>query len=386
MGNYLANCCNIGQESTDDTNNKHAALHCCKKEDPQTPKKLNEIIISNKQKISPKKSETKNDNHNFSILSVDDFEFKLWLKNLYKNKLAQVCINNNLWKKISHPRQNSNASLVKNLFVMKILSRGEIKIQDINLDFKEQVDNLIEYSHPFIIDLNFFFYDDQNLYFATEYVAGSDLGSYLRLFGSFSEKTAKFYIAEILIALEFIHNELDSPCYKLEFTQVLLDQQGHVKLADFGMKTLGIELSKKGTVAELLESNSIYFAPEVIEKHEQNNKISDYWSLGCQVFEMLNGKPAFSNNLPQNLWSQLIDGRASFSEKEISVDAKDFISEQLNPNHNERLGATNGIEEIKNHSFFEDVDWDMIYKKEIDPPFIPLLKVTKDEDGNLELN
>ena len=88
MGNYLANCCNTAQESTDETSYKHAAINCCKKEDPKTPKKLNETNISNKQKISPKKSETKNDNHNFSILSVDDFEFKLWLKNLYKNKLA----------------------------------------------------------------------------------------------------------------------------------------------------------------------------------------------------------------------------------------------------------------------------------------------------------
>ena len=372
MGNYLEKCCNFSQEKTKDA----------EKENPELTQHVEDTNRSRSESKISKKAEIKNKDYNFSTLSVDDFEFKLWLKGIYQNKLALVSLINSNQKR----KGSSNSTQRKNLFVMKIVSMEEINLQKIDLNFKEQVEKLIEYKHPFIIDIKFFFYDKINLYFVTEYVPGSDLQSYLRLFGSFSEKTTKFFIAEILTALDFIHNQLDCSLDKLDLTGVQLDQQGHIKLTNFGMKTLGVVQVKKGTVTELLQSNSAYFAPEVIEKQELNNKVSDFWSIGCLVFEMLNGKPAFSSNVPKDLFLQIIDGRASISEKKISTNARNFISEQLKVDYNERLGAKNGIEEIKAHPFFEDINWEQIYKKEVLPPFVPLLKVTKDDEGNLELN
>lgn len=148
---------------------------------------------------------------------------------------------------------------------------------------------------------------------------------------------------------------------------ILIDEVGHIKLADFGLSKLGIEdydLSKSfcGSYA--------YLAPEMVNK-SGHTKIMDWYQLGVVLYEFLEGRPPYYDNDKDTLLSNIIKNKLDFPQH-ISDTCKDLLSKLLEKDPTKRLGFTHGAEEIKAHPWFDDIDWDDIKNKRI-RPFKPYL-------------
>lgn len=127
-----------------------------------------------------------------------------------------------------------------------------------------------------------------------ELMKGGSLSLYLKRMKRFSEETAKFYCAQVVLALKYLHNDLRTIYRDLKPDNILIDENGYSKLTDFGLSTLGSDMARSicGTMN--------YIAPEVLYGHEYSYEV-DYWSLGCLVFEMISGNPPFRANNHQLL-------------------------------------------------------------------------------------
>lgn len=153
---------------------------------------------------------------------------------------------------------------------------------------------------------------------------------------------------------------------------ILLDSDGHVKITDFG-------LSKKGSRKKTYTfcGTPEYLAPEII-KGEGHDKAVDWWSLGTLLYEMLCGRPPFWDKNRKEMFRQIVEKRPVM-KKEFTTDARDLLKRLLDPRATTRLGSgPEGSLEIKNHAFFKDIDWEQLYNKEIEPPFIPVVNDEED--------
>jgi protein-serine/threonine kinase len=185
----------------------------------------------------------------------------------------------------------------------------------------------------------------------------------------FNNEKAKFYILELVLALECLHKH--NMVYRdLKPENILLDEKGHVKLTDFGLsKMLEADDEKAYTICGTPQ----YLAPEVLLK-KGYDKAVDWWSLGCVMFEMLSGKIPFTIKRGVKLNSKIYEKSVEYP-KTMTKEAKDLIQKLLIIDPNKRLGqGPNGSENIKKHPFFKGVNWRDAWQKKIKPPFIPKLK------------
>lgn len=222
---------------------------------------------------------------------------------------------------------------------------------------------MIQSDNPFLVKLLGAFQDETNLYFLMELLHGGNLFSYLHELPKhrLSEEATKFYAAEVVMALEYLHEKMHIIYRDLKPENILLTQDGHIKLADFGLAKRAEKM--KGEV----KGTPDFIAPEIYDNLEYDHRV-DYWSLGCVIFEMLFGKPTFHHEKGEKKSAKIMSGKFTFpSEVNVSEDAKSLIRRLLDINQNTRLGA-NGIQEIKKHPFFASVDWEKMYKKQIAPP------------------
>jgi len=146
---------------------------------------------------------------------------------------------------------------------------------------------------------------------------------------------------------------------------ILLDAEGHIRLTDFGLSYIGLRASTTCGTPQ-------YIAPEVINESEYGKEV-DFWGLGCIIFEMLSGKCAFDSEDGdrESIFTAILEGNVQYPEY-LSKEAKDLISKLLCVNPAERLGA-NSVEEIKEHPFFNTIDWNKILQKKVPAPFKPNL-------------
>ncbi len=177
----------------------------------------------------------------------------------------------------------------------------------------------------------------------------------------FPENLASFYAAEILLALEYLHEKMQVIYRDLKPENILLDGQGHLKLADFGLskKTSGKATTFAGTPE--------YIAPEILLSVGHSYSV-DLWSLGIVLFEMLAGKPPFTcydGNFTTIV--KLILENKPFFPVYFSEESIDLIKKLLKSHPKERLGA-NGIFEIKSHAFFKMINWEVMGMGRMQPP------------------
>ena len=247
-------------------------------------------------------------------------------------------------------------------------------------------------SSPWIVELKASFQEDDYLYLVMEYLPGGDLMNLLIQKDTLTEKEAKFYIAELILAIESIHN-LDCIHRDIKPDNVLIDKNGHIKLSDFGLAKISDKLyekeeekyqnylkNKKNEKNNKMTHNknfscvgtAYYVAPEVLNKNGYDKDI-DWWSVGIIFFEMLVGYAPFCSKETSEVCFKVVNWKDYLKipkKTKISEEAKDLIFKMIN-NSNERLGKK-GAEEIKKHPFFKDVDWDNIRNSKA--PFIPALK------------
>lgn len=227
---------------------------------------------------------------------------------------------------------------------------------------------------PFIVGLKFSFQTQNDLFLVTDYMSGGELFWHLQKEGRFDEKRAKFYIAELILAIQHLHNN-DIVYRDLKPENILLDANGHIALCDFGLSKAN--LTQNDTTNTFCGTTE-YLAPEVLLDEAGYTKMVDFWSLGVLVFEMCCGWSPFYAEDTQQMYKNIAFGKVRFPRDTLSQEGRNFVKGLLNRNPKHRLGAIDDAEELKRHPFFGDVDWDILTKKLITPPFKPKLKSETD--------
>ena len=316
--------------------------NCCKK-------KKSETLISQEDI----ENSINNDDNPLGIkLKADDFEK---LKLIGKGSFGEVYL---------AKFKNNNQ-----LYAMKILDKKTIISYNQEEHTKAERDLMVKVDCPFIVDIKFAFQNKQNLYLLTEFMQGGELFFHLYRDKRFTNEKARFYSIEIILAIEFLHQK--KMMYRdLKPENVLIDKKGHIKLTDFGLSKI---LSKEKEKTYTICGTPQYLAPEILAGEGYDDAV-DWWSLGCILYKMLIGVDPFHFSRDESLCAEMFEVDV-FIPDYVSKQAKDLINKLLVTNPKKRLGwGPGGVDKIKNHPYFKDVDWEKAWKKELDPPFIPELK------------
>ncbi|XP_054829292.1 ribosomal protein S6 kinase alpha-3 isoform X1 [Eublepharis macularius] len=284
---------------------------------------------------------------------ADPSQFEL-LKVLGQGSFGKVF----LVKKIS-------GSDARQLYAMKVLKKATLKVRD-RVRTKMERDILVEVNHPFIVKLHYAFQTEGKLYLILDFLRGGDLFTRLSKEVMFTEDDVKFYLAELALALDHLHS-LGIIYRDLKPENILLDEEGHIKLTDFGLSKESIDHEKKaysfcGTVE--------YMAPEVVNRRGHTQS-ADWWSFGVLMFEMLTGTLPFQGKDRKETMTMILKAKLGMPQF-LSPEAQSLLRMLFKRNPANRLGAgPDGVEEIKRHHFFSTIDWNKLYRREINPPFKP---------------
>ncbi|CAK9817851.1 Putative protein kinase C delta type homolog [Anthophora plagiata] len=222
--------------------------------------------------------------------------------------------------------------------------------------------------HPYLCHLFCTFQTDSHLFFVMEYLNGGDLMFHIQKSGRFPEPRARFYAAEIWSGLNFLHKK--GIVYRdLKLDNVLLDFEGHIRIADFGMCKLQIFLDR---TADTFCGTPDYMAPEIIKGLKYNQAV-DWWSYGVLLYEMLTGQSPFSGCDEDELFWSICNERP-FIPRYLSQESSDILIALLEKDSGKRLPGY----EIAYHSFFQSLPWDRLERRQLEPPFKPALDHTLD--------
>eukprot|EP00401_Gymnodinium_catenatum_P053746 CAMPEP_0117537176 /NCGR_PEP_ID=MMETSP0784-20121206/41830_1 /TAXON_ID=39447 /ORGANISM="" /LENGTH=376 /DNA_ID=CAMNT_0005333755 /DNA_START=78 /DNA_END=1208 /DNA_ORIENTATION=- len=231
--------------------------------------------------------------------------------------------------------------------------------------------------HPFIERLYGHFQDPRCLYFALEYVPAGELFALLRTQGYFTSSTARFYCAQVVCALEHMHDK--EFIYRgLKPEDILLDGDGFIKLVDMGFAR---ELPESGLTHTLCGTPE-YASPEVLLNHG-HGKPADWWGLGVLAFEMMVGIPPFTHENPMEVFQQVIRGKIFRPPgRRLDAEPKSFVQALLRANPQERLGGGGkGASEVKRARWFGDMHWDDLLNRRISAPYVPPARLDCHTDG-----
>jgi len=221
------------------------------------------------------------------------------------------------------------------------------------------------------------FQSNNKLYFVMDYVNGGELFYHLQKNGRFQEDRARFYAAEMILALECLHN--NGVIYRyLKPENILVDSQGHLRITDFGLSKIK---EKEEEVAFSFCGTPEYIAPEIIRGAGYGKEI-DYWSLGLIIYEMLSGiNPFKQKGLNKYQKIKMVIESEILMFDIFSKNTCSLLQGLLKKDPKKRLGSgKTGIQEIKKHAFFKKIDWDALLNKKIEPPFKP--QVSSEMDIN----
>uniref|UniRef100_A0A0K8TGS8 protein kinase C n=3 Tax=Lygus hesperus TaxID=30085 RepID=A0A0K8TGS8_LYGHE len=223
--------------------------------------------------------------------------------------------------------------------------------------------------HPYFCHLFCTFQTESHLFFVMEYLNGGDLMFHIQQSGRFDEGRARFYAAEIVSALAFLH-KLGIVYRDLKLDNVLLDFDGHVRIADFGMCKLQIYLDK---TTDTFCGTPDYMAPEVI-KGLKYNQCVDWWSFGILLYELLVGQSPFSGCDEDHLFWSICNERPHMP-RHLSQPAVSILRDLLEKDWKKRLGSSEfGSQDVMNHSFFDGMKWHLLERRQVDPPYKPHTK------------
>ncbi|XP_051538897.1 ribosomal protein S6 kinase alpha-3 isoform X6 [Myxocyprinus asiaticus] len=251
------------------------------------------------------------------------------------------------------------------LYAMKVLKKATLKVRD-RVRTKMERDILVEVNHPFIVKLHYAFQTEGKLYLILDFLRGGDLFTRLSKEVMFTEEDVKFYLAELALALDHLHG-LGIIYRDLKPENILLDDDGHIKLTDFGLSKESIDHENKaysfcGTVE--------YMAPEVVNRRGHTYS-ADWWSYGVLMFEMLTGTLPFQGKDRKETMTMILKAKLGMPQF-LSSEAQSLLRSLFKRNPSNRLGAgPDGVEEIKRHQFYANIDWNKLFRREMYPPFKP---------------
>ncbi|KAK0633205.1 kinase-like domain-containing protein [Immersiella caudata] len=303
-------------------------------------------------------------------LTLSDFQR---VRTLGTGTFARVCL--------VRPSHGTEADRSK-VFALKILRKTEvIKLKQID-HVRHEREILADVSgHPFITNFLASFSDHDFLYLLLDYIPGGELFTYLRKFRRFDEEMARFYAAEIVLVLEYLHEAQGGIAYRdMKPENLLLDAEGHIKLVDFGFaKRLGNNNDEHAVETYTLCGTPEYLAPEVIHNKGHTTAV-DWWALGILIYEFLTGYPPFWHQNPIEIYKQIVEKPVIFpQDPPISDAAKDIIRQLCTVDRSRRLGnISGGAAKVKAHPFFYGVDWEAIIQRRQRGPIIPPIRYPGD--------
>ena len=331
-------------------------MGCCQKKKPE--------IVEDPKSESLNVKNVENDNNNDK---EEENEPGLNVKLSYSDFLALKLLGRGSFGEVLLVKLKATGKI----YAMKILDKKILKLKNQQNHTKTERDLMVRINSPFIVNIKSAFQDNNNLYLVSEFMQGGDMFFHMHdnQTNIFSLEKTKFYVIELILALDSLHK--NNMVYRdLKPENILLDSKGHIKLTDFGLSKI---LEDGEDKAYTLCGTPQYLAPEVLLR-KGYDKAVDWWSLGCIMYEMLTGKLPFPFKRGVKLSIKTYEKKINFPSK-ITENAKDLIQKLLVVNPNDRLGSgTDGSESIKKHPFFEEVDWDSAFEKQLDPPFVPKLK------------
>ncbi|KAL1413872.1 hypothetical protein MTO96_007923 [Rhipicephalus appendiculatus] len=270
------------------------------------------------------------------------------------------------------------------IYAMKIIKK-ELVTDDEDIDWIQTEKHVFETAsnYPFLVGLHSCFQTESRLFFVIEFVRGGDLMFHMQRQRRLPEEHARFYSAEISLALNFLHER--GIIYRdLKLDNVLLDHEGHIKLTDYGMCKEGI---RPGDTTSTFCGTPNYIAPEILRGEDYDFSV-DWWALGVLLYEMLAGHSPFdimgtSENPDENTEDflfQAILEKTIRIPRSISVKAQSVLKGFLNKNPVERLGChpTTGFSDIMSHAFFKSINWEQLEGKQVTPPYKPKLGTERD--------
>uniref|UniRef100_A0A672JBL3 protein kinase C n=1 Tax=Salarias fasciatus TaxID=181472 RepID=A0A672JBL3_SALFA len=261
------------------------------------------------------------------------------------------------------------------MFAIKALKKGDIVARD-------EVDSLMcekrifetvnSVRHPFLVNLFACFQTQEHVCFVMEYAAGGDLMMHIHA-DVFSEPRAVFYAACVVLGLQFLHDH--KIVYRdLKLDNLLLDTEGYVKIADFGLCKEGMGFrDRTSTFCGTPE----FLAPEVLTETSYTRAV-DWWGLGVLIFEMLVGESPFPGDDEEEVFDSIVNDEVRYP-RFLSTEAISIMRRLLRRSPERRLGAgERDAEEVKKHLFFRSIDWNGLLAKKVKPPFVPTIQGAND--------
>uniref|UniRef100_A0A8C0Q2M8 Ribosomal protein S6 kinase alpha-5 n=1 Tax=Canis lupus familiaris TaxID=9615 RepID=A0A8C0Q2M8_CANLF len=264
------------------------------------------------------------------------------------------------------------------LYAMKVLKKATIVQKAKTTEHTRTERQVLEHirQSPFLVTLHYAFQTETKLHLILDYINGGELFTHLSQRERFTEHEVRIYVGEIVLALEHLH-KLGIIYRDIKLENILLDSNGHVVLTDFG-------LSKEFVAEEAERAYSFcgtieYMAPDIVRGGDSgHDKAVDWWSLGVLMYELLTGASPFTVDGEKNSQAE-ISRRILKSEppypQEMSALAKDLIQHLLMKDPKKRLGCgPRDADEIKEHLFFQKINWDDLAAKKVPAPFKPVIR------------
>lgn len=275
------------------------------------------------------------------------------------------------------------------LFAAKVMSKSHL-IAAQSLDSVVMERRVLREAgpHPFVVECHSGFQTNDAVVLVLEYVSGGDMYDLMKKHGCLTEAQARFYLAEIIVALKELHRH-DFVFRDLKLENILIDEKGHVRLTDFGLAGKFISGEPGEQAIFDISGTAIYQAPEML-MGKGHGRVVDWWALGVLAYVLMAGRPPFAADESREMLHHRIQNKKLDLEDDdrlshISPQCRDLIYRLLDKNPATRLGSDgNDALDVQNHPFFDGIDWKGVVNFELEPPLCPGLEPRPSDSGGCD--
>ncbi|XP_048762659.1 3-phosphoinositide-dependent protein kinase 1-like [Ostrea edulis] len=271
-------------------------------------------------------------------------------------------------------------------YAIKVLEKRHIMRERKTQYVMREKEVLMKLNHPFFIRLFFTFQDTDRLYFVLSYARRGELLDYIHKLSSFDEPCSRWYTAEIIAALDYLHTK-GIIHRDLKPENILLNDEMHIQITDFGSAKILKDTKEEEEAPVSGRTNSFvgtaqYVSPEILTSKKAYYS-SDLWALGCIVYQLMSGLPPFRGGHEYQIFQKITKLEYEFPDG-FNVVAQDLVEKLLVLNPEQRLGCEEmgGFEKLKLHPFYEGIDFDHIHEQK-PPPLVPFLPATSTNPENI---
>ena len=286
-------------------------------------------------------------------------------KNIGRNNFKFLCVIGKggfgrVWK--------IQSKKTKQVFALKEMSKLKIIDKKSEKSINSEREFLSKLNHPFIVNMHYAFQDKENLYLVMDMLSGGDLRYHVSRYRKFSEEQTRFFIANMVYALQYIHSH-NVIHRDIKPENLVLDEKGYVRITDFGIAKENLPDNSSET-----SGTPGYMAPEVMKGKNHSFPV-DFFAIGVIGYEFMLGKRPYYGKNRKEIKEQMLSTPAVIKEENIaygwSSDSADFINLLLKRKEEKRLGYKNGAIELMNHPWLKYYPWNDLKNKTLLAPFIP---------------